>query len=290
MQTVERADVSRLVAAGWRPPTPITVKARDGKTDLYGLMFTPSNLDSTRKYPVVNYVYPAPSGSVGSRAFAAASRDHQALAELGFVVVVVDGLGTTGRSREFLDVSYGDISDNTIPDQIAAIKQLAQRHRFVDAEKVGIWGHSGGGFATATAMFRYPDFYDVGVSQAGNHDNRNYEDDWGERYQGLQQKNGGSDNYAAHANQTYAKDLKGKLFLIHGAMDDNVPITNTYLVADALVKANKDFDLLVLPNARHGFGADNNYVMRRRWDYFVTHLRGEQPPKEYQIGRPPVVP
>jgi dipeptidyl aminopeptidase/acylaminoacyl peptidase len=254
-------------------------------------MYTPSNLDSTRRYPIINRIYPGPqSGSVGTRSFSPARSDNQAIAELGFIVVEIDGMGTPGRSKAFHDTYYGDMGDNTIPDQIAGMRQLAERHPFIDIEKVGIWGHSGGGFATAAAMFRHPDFFDVGVAQSGNHDNRNYEDDWGERYQGLLVKNGPSDNYADEANQTHAANLQGKLLLAHGAMDDNVPPYNTTLVADALIKAGKDFDLLMFPHARHGYGADNNYMMRRRWDYFVRHLMGAEPPKEYQIGRPPVVP
>jgi dipeptidyl-peptidase 4 len=288
---LERADISRLLASGWRPPVPITMKGRDGTTDIYGLMYLPSKLDSTKKYPIINHIYPGPqSGSVGTRSFSPARGDNQAVAELGFIVVEIDGMGTPGRSKAFHDAYYGDMGDNTLPDQVAGMKQLAERHRFIDIDKVGIWGHSGGGFATGAAMFRHPDFFDVGVAQSGNHDNRNYEDDWGERYQGLLVKSGNTDNYADEANQTHAKDLKGKLLLAHGAMDDNVPVYNTYLVADALVKAGKDFDLLIFPNARHGYGADNNYMMRRRWDYFVKHLMGAEPPKEYQIGRPQLVP
>jgi dipeptidyl aminopeptidase/acylaminoacyl peptidase len=292
VQTLEKADISRLLASGWHPPTPFTVKGRDGKTDIYGLMFTPSKLDSTKKYPIIDYIYPGPqSGSVGSRSFSPARGDHQSLAELGFVVVAIDGMGTPGRSKAFHDTYYGHMGDNTIPDQVAGIKELAQKYKFIDVDKVGIWGHSGGGFATASAMFKFTDFFDVGIAESGNHDNRNYEDDWGERYQGLVQKNGsGGDNYAAEANETYAKNLKGKLMLVHGQMDDNVPVENTQLVVDALVKAGKDFDLIMLPHARHGYGVDNNYIMRRRWDYFVKNLQGAEPPKEYQIGKPQIVP
>jgi dipeptidyl aminopeptidase/acylaminoacyl peptidase len=291
VQTVERADISRLLASGWKPPTPIRMKARDGKTDIYGLMYTPSGLDSSRKYPIVNHIYPGPqSGSVGTRSFSPARGDNQALAELGFVVVEIDGMGTPGRSKAFADAYYGDMGDNTLPDQVAGMKELAQRYPFIDIDKVGIWGHSGGGFATAAAMFRHPDFFDVGISESGNHDNRNYEDDWGERYQGLLVKRGNGDNYADEANQTHAANLKGKLLLAHGAMDDNVPPYNTTLVADALIKAGKDFDLIMFPHARHGFGEDANYMMRRRWDYFVKNLQGAEPPKEYQIGKPQVVP
>jgi dipeptidyl aminopeptidase/acylaminoacyl peptidase len=291
VQTIERADISRLLATGWKPPTPIRMKARDGRTDIYGLMYTPSRLDSAGMYPIINHIYPGPqSGSVGTRSFSPARVDNQALAELGFVVVEIDGMGTPGRSKTFADAYFGRMGDNTLPDQISGMKELARRYRFIDIDKVGIWGHSGGGFATAAAMFRHPDFFDVGISESGNHDQRNYEDDWGERYQGLLAKTRDSDNYAAEANQTHAANLRGKLFLAHGAMDDNVPPSNTLLVADALIKAGKDFDLLILPQARHGYGADGNYMMRRRWDYFVRHLLGAEPPNEYQIGKRPITP
>jgi dipeptidyl aminopeptidase/acylaminoacyl peptidase len=291
LMELERADASRLRATGWRPPTPIVMKGRDGRTDIYGLMYTPTNLDSARKYPIINRIYPGPqAGSVGTRSFSPARGDNHAVAELGFIVVEIDGMGTPGRSKAFHDTYYGRMGDNTLPDQVAGMKELAQRYRWIDIDKAGIWGHSGGGFATAAAMFRHPDFFKVGVSQSGNHDNRNYEDDWGERYQGLLLKGDGSDNYADEANQTHAKNLRGKLLLAHGGMDDNVPPYNTTLVVDALQKANKDFDLLIFPNARHGYGAQNNYMMRRRWDYFVRHLMGAEPPREYEIGRPAVVP
>ncbi|HLL84599.1 MAG TPA: DPP IV N-terminal domain-containing protein, partial [Longimicrobium sp.] len=286
VRPLERADISRLVATGWRPPTRIRMKARDGQTDIHGLMFTPAALDSTRKYPIVNYIYPGPQvGSVGPRSFIASRGDHQALAELGFVVVAIDGMGTPGRSKAFADAYYGRMIDNTLPDQIAGMRELARRYRFIDIDRAGIWGHSGGGYATAAAMFRHPEFFKVGISESGNHENRNYEDDWGERYQGLLVRTGTTDNYANEATQTHAANLRGKLMLAHGGMDDNVPPYNTYLVVDALVKANKDFDLLIFPNARHGYGADSSYMMRRRWDYFVRNLMGAEPPREYQMGR-----
>jgi dipeptidyl aminopeptidase/acylaminoacyl peptidase len=223
---------------------------------------------------------------VGSRSFSAARGDRQALAELGFVVVTIDGMGTPNRSKSFHDYYYGKMGrDNTLPSQVAGMKQLAERYKFIDIDRVGIYGHSGGGFATADAMFRYPDFFDVGISESGNHDQRQYEDDWGERYQGLLVRNpDGSDNYEQEANQNLAKNLKGHLLLAHGAVDDNVPPYNTYLVVDALIKANKDFDLLIIPNARHGYGVDSDYMMRRRWDYFVRWLLDADPPKEYDIG------
>ncbi len=282
---LEEADISRLTATGWKAPQPITVRSANDQWDLYGLMFTPTHLDEAKKYPVVNYVYPGPQGgSVGSRNFSAARRDHQALAELGFVVIVIDGSCNPGRSKAFHDACYGDISGNTLEDQKAGIRQLAEKYPYIDAEKVGIWGHSGGGFAAAAAMFRHPEFYSVGIAESGNHDNRNYEDDWGERYIGLMTKGPeGKNNYEKQANQLYAENLEGKLLLAHGGLDDNVPPYNTYLVVDALIKANKDFDLIIFPNARHGFGEDSYYMMRRRWDYFVEHLLGATPPKNFEI-------
>ncbi|MEX2465976.1 MAG: DPP IV N-terminal domain-containing protein, partial [Gemmatimonadota bacterium] len=174
---LEEADVSALRATGWQPPLPFVVTARDGETDLHGLLFRPSRFDDTRRYPIVNYLYPGPqSGSVGSRSFRASHRDLQSIAELGFVVVELDAMGTPGRSKTFHEAYYGNMGDNGLPDQVAGIRQLAERHAWMDIDRVGIFGHSGGGFAAAGAIFRYPEFYDVAVSQAGNHDNRNYED------------------------------------------------------------------------------------------------------------------
>lgn len=280
-----RADLTRLKAAGWVAPESFTVKARDGKTDLYGQMFKPSNFDPAKKYPVVTYIYPGPQvGSVRSRSFQPAHGDHQALAELGFVVIALDGMGTPLRSKSFQDAWYGNMADNTLPDQVAALKQLAAKYSWIDAARAGIWGHSGGGNATAAALFRYPEVYKVGWSESGNHDNLTYEDDWGERYHGLLEDKGeGKTNYSGQDNASMASHLAGKLMLVHGLMDDNVPPQSTLQVVDALMKANKDFDLLLLPHARHGFGMDSYYVMRRRWDYFVKHLLGAEPPKEFEL-------
>ena len=284
-----QADITKLQAIGWQPPVPIRVKARDGKTDLYGLMYQPSNLDKTRKYPLVVHIYPGPQiGSVGSRAFSPARGDTQALAELGFIVVEVDGMGTTLRSKQFHDVSYANMGDNTLPDQVAAVHQLAQQYPWIDIDRVGIYGHSGGGNAAAEAMLRYPDVFKVGIAESGNHDNREYEDDWGERYQGLLvTRPDGSTNYDDQANQNLAKNLKGHLLLAHGTIDNNVPPYSTLLLVDALIKANKDFDLLLLPNQKHGYGPMTNYMTRRRWDYFVRWLLDEEPPKEFEIHTPP---
>ncbi|MBS1813350.1 MAG: DPP IV N-terminal domain-containing protein [Acidobacteria bacterium] len=275
-----RTSMDRLKAAGWVAPEPFTVKARDGRTDLYGILYKPSHFDATKKYPLITYVYPGPMGSsVKSYGFAASTGDHQALAELGFVVLTVNGMGTEFRSKSFHDFYYGNMGDNTLPDQIAAAKQLAARYPWIDLTRAGIWGHSGGGYATADAMFRYPDFYKVGIAESGNHDNRNYEDDWAEKWIGLLK----GDNYESQANESIAKNLKGHLLLIHGTGDDNVPPENTLLVVDALIKANKDFDLIMVPNAHHAYGAASPYIMRRRWDYFVRYLLGAEPPHEYQM-------
>jgi dipeptidyl aminopeptidase/acylaminoacyl peptidase len=287
LTNVEVADIKRLALTGWHPPMPITVKARDGVTDLYGLMFSPTNLDPGRKYPIINQIYPGPQGgSVTNWSFSAARGDAQALAELGFIVVQIEGMGNPLRSKKFHDFYYGNMGDNTLPDQIAGMKELAKQFPWIDIDKAGIWGHSGGGYATADAMFRYPDFFKVGISEAGNHDNREYEDDWGERYIGLlERKSDGTTNYDDQANQSLAKNLKGHLLLAHGTMDDNVPPYNTLLVVNELIKANKDFDLLLLPNRRHGF-ANEPYMIRRRWDYFVRYLMGAEPPQGYELKPP----
>ena len=283
---LERADVTKLKATGWNPPTPITVKARDGQTDLYGLMFKPANLDPSKKYPIINHIYPGPqTGSVGGRTFNPARGDDEALAQLGFVVVEIDGMGTPWRSKKFHEAYYGNMGDNTLPDQVAAMRQLGQKYPWIDLDRAGIWGHSGGGYATADAMFRYPDFFKVGISESGNHDNREYEDDWAEKWMPLLTKDS-EKAYDDQANQTHAKNLKGHLLLAHGTLDNNVPPYNTLLVVEQLIKANKDFDLILLPNQRHGYGDMSNYMMRRRWDYFVKHLLNAEPPREYEITVP----
>ena len=255
--------------------------------ELYGLLYRPTNFDPSKKYPIINNIYPGPqTGSVGSRQFSAARGDAQAIAELGFIVVQIDGMGTPWRSKRFHAAYYGNMGDNTLPDQVAGMKELAARYPWIDIDRAGIYGHSGGGFATAAAMFRYPDFFKVGVSQAGNHDNRVYEDDWAEKWQGLLEKNSdGTTNYDNQANQLVAHQLKGKLLLAHGSMDNNVPFYSTLLVVDALIKANKDFDLIIFPNRGHGFG-NEPYMVRRRWDYFVRHLLGVEPPPYEMKGAP----
>jgi dipeptidyl-peptidase-4 len=284
--TLEKTDLTKLKAAGWKAPAPFVVKARDGQTDLYGLMYTPTTLDPSKKYPVIDYIYPGPQGgSVGSWSFAPTRGDNQALAELGFIVVQLEGTCNPNRSKAFHDMCYGDMSENTLPDQITGIQQLAKKYSYMDLDRVGIWGHSGGGFATAAALLRYPDFFKVGISESGNHDNRNYEDNWGERYVGLLQPMAdGKSNYEMQANQNYAKNLKGKLMLAHGMMDNNVPPYNTLLVVEALEKANKDYDLVIFPNSAHGYGEYSLYMTRRRWDYFVRYLLGAEPPAQYKLN------
>jgi dipeptidyl-peptidase 4 len=282
---VAKQDITKLVAAGWVPLVPITVKGRDGKTDVYGFMFKPTSFDASKKYPIVNHVYPGPqTGSCGGRGFAAAHGDMQSLAELGFVVVCIDGMGTPWRSKAFHEAYYGNLGDNTIPDQVSGMKDLAAKYPWIDLDKVGIYGHSGGGNATGAAMFHYPDFFKVGIAESGNHDQRDYEDDWAEKWAGLEVKNAdGTSNYDSQANQNFVKNLKGKLLLAHGSMDNNVPMNNTLLVVEALIKANKDFDLLIIPNVAHGYGEASQYMARRRWDYFVKNLAGNIPPHEYEM-------
>jgi len=284
---LEKADISRLIEeVNWIPPVPFTVKARDGVTDLYGLMFKPTHFDPAKKYPIINYIYPGPqTGSVRGRSFSASRADKQALAELGFIVVSIDAMGTPMRSKSFHAVYYGNMGDNGLPDQISGMKQLAERYPWIDIDRAGIYGHSGGGFASTDAILRYPDFFKVAVSGAGNHDNRCYEDDWGEKWQGLLETYpDGITNYDNQANQLLAKNLKGKLLLAHGTMDSNVPMYNTLLVVNELIAANKDFDLILFPNRGHGFG-NESYMTRRRWDYFVRHLLGAEPPKEYKFQK-----
>ena len=285
VQEIAKQDISKLLAMGWVPPVPIKVKARDGKTDLYGFMFKPSHMDVAKKYPIVNSVYPGPqTGSCGSREFSAAHRDDQSLAELGFIVVCIDGMGTDMRSKSFHEAYWGNLGDNTNPDQVAGMKQLAAQYPFIDLDRAGIFGHSGGGNATAAAMLNYPDFFKVGIAESGNHDQRDYEDDWAEKWAGLPVNHpDGTSNYDSQANQNIAKNLQGHLLLAHGTMDDNVPPNNTMILVDALIKANKDFDLLLIPNAAHGYGSASQYMTRRRWDYFVRYLAGNIPPNEYQM-------
>jgi dipeptidyl aminopeptidase/acylaminoacyl peptidase len=288
VRELQRADISRLMAVGWTMPEPLIVKARDGNTELRGLLWRPAQFDSSKHYPIIDYIYPGPQiGSIGSRQFRAnPSGNARALAELGFFVLQVDALGTPGRSKAFHDFYYGNMGDNGIPDHITAIKQVALKYPQVDIDRVGIFGHSGGGFSSTDAILRYPDFFKVAVSSAGNHDNRSYDYTWGEKYHGVLKKlSDSTDSFDSQSNWRLARNLRGKLLLMYGTLDDNVHPNATLLLVDELIKANKEFDMLVMPNRNHGF-ANEPYVIKRTWDYFVQHLLGKVPPEGYVIRQP----
>jgi len=287
IKKLEEADVSRLKAVGWKPGEVFSVKARDGVTDIYGVLYLPPNIDSTKKYPIITHIYPGPQvGSVGAWSFKNGGEQFS-LAALGFVVIQLDHLGTPLRSKVFHDNYYGNFGDNGLLDHITAIKQLGARYKFIDTDRVGIFGHSGGGFASTDAILRYPEFFKVAVSGAGNHDNRSYNIYWSEKYQGLMAKDTlrKTDNFETSANKTMAKNLQGHLMLMHGDMDDNVHPANTVQLIEELEKANRTFDLVWAPNRNHGL--NEPYFIRRRWDYFVTWLMGVTPPDNYLIVPPP---
>jgi dipeptidyl-peptidase 4 len=284
---LERSDISRLLASGWQAPEPFVVRARDGETDIYGVMYRPTNFDPSRRYPIVNHIYPGPQvGSVGPRTFRASRGGNaQALAELGFIVVQIDALGTPMRSNSLHAFYFGDLGDNGLEDQIAGMRQLAERHPYIDLGRVGMYGHSGGGYATARALLAHPDFFHVGVASAGNHDNRGYTYYWGEKWQGqLVRHEDGTDSYTGQANHLLAANLRGRLLISYGTMDANVHPNTTLLLVNELIRHNKDFDLMVMPNRGHGY-ANEPYKIRRTWDYFVQHLMGATPPREYRINR-----
>jgi dipeptidyl-peptidase-4 len=278
---LERADLSRLLATGWRRPEPFAAKARDGTTDVYGLIWWPSTFDSTRTYPVIEQIYTGPHGFFVPKTFAAYRNTAQSIAELGFIVVQVDGLGTAGRGRAFHLYSYRNLGDGGIDDHIAALRQMAAAHPAMDLSRVGIYGHSAGGYDAAHAMLTHPEFYTVGVSSAGNHDHRMDKAVWNTQWMGWPV----GENYREQSNVTLADRLQGKLLLVHGDVDENVPVSATLQFVNALIAANKDFDMLILPNRPHGFGRDP-YFTRKRWDYFVGNLLGVEPPA-YRISAPP---
>jgi dipeptidyl-peptidase-4 len=275
--TVEAGDATR-VPRFWRWPQAISLTAADGKTEINGLVFKPSDYDPAKKYPVIDYIYGGPQAAYVPTAFAhGAYLEAASLAELGFVTVMVDGRGTAQRSRAFHTASYGKVETaSNLDDHIAGIRQLSVVDPAIDASRVGIIGFSAGGYMAASAMLRYPDFFRVGVAASGNHDQRLFWSTWGERYEGYPV----GDNYKEQANLTYAANLKGKLLLVHGLLDIGVHPAAAFQLEQALIAHNKDFDLLLFPRSHHDIPG---YGTRRTWDYFVTNLAGESTPHEFLL-------
>jgi dipeptidyl aminopeptidase/acylaminoacyl peptidase len=278
---LEKTDVSALLEAGFKYPEAFAVKADDGITDLYGTMYKPFDFDPTKKYPIILYVYPGPQTESVTKTFSPRNASV-ALANVGFIVIEVGNRGgNPTRSKWYHNYGYGNLRDYGVPDKKAAVEQLAKRYAFIDLERVGMWGHSGGGFMTAAAMFGYPDFFKVGISESGNHDNSVYNRWWSEKHDGVREVVGDDGKitfqYDIDKNQDIAQNLKGHLLLITGDIDNNVHPSNTYRVIDALIRANKRFDFILLPGQRHGYTTDGDYVFWRRIDYFAEHLLGAKP-------------
>ncbi len=274
---LERADVSKLVATGWTPPERFRVKAADGVTDVYGLLYRPRGFDPARRYPVVDNVYPGPQVDRVAPCFdpGGMGLDAEPLAALGFVVVALDGRGTPGRSKAFHDASYGHLADaGGLADHVAALQQLAQTRPWMDLDRVGVFGHSGGGFAAARAMLAFPEVYKVGVALSGSHDARFFNPGFVETYDGADDP----EAWARASNVDLADRLEGKLLLVHGELDDQVHPQHTLRLAERLVAADKDFELLIVPGAEHTFIDCLSYVRRRSWDFLVRELTGMQPP------------
>ncbi|MCR8843861.1 S9 family peptidase [Paenibacillus sp. SC116] len=278
---LECANIQPLLDKGYQLPERFTVKAADGVTDVYGIIIKPANLDLAQMYPVIDHYYAGSQVIQTPKSFnltALETGGAQALAQLGFATIIMDGKGTPFRSREFIDVAAGNMGDGAgLNDHVAALPQLAEMYPFLDIERVGIWGSSGGGYGAARAILKYPDTYKAAVASAGNHDQLMYINMWGEHYQGLLDPRY-PNRYANQANADLAANLKGKLLLAHGDIDDNVHVGQTLRLADALIKADKDFDLLIMTNVGHGV-AEEPYFIRRKWDYFIRHLLGVEPPR-----------
>jgi len=288
LMDMEEADLSLLFAAGYKFPTPFKVKAADGVTDLYGYMYKPFDFDSTKKYPILDYVYPGPQVEGNfenwSRNFTRTDR----LAQIGFIVVTVGNRGGhPNRSKWYHNFGYGNLRDYGLEDQKYAIQQLASRYDFIDINRVGIHGHSGGGFMSTAAILKYPDFFKVAVSCAGNHDNSIYNRWWSEQHHGvLEEITAEGDTtfkYSIKTNQEIAGNLKGHLMLVHGDVDDNVSPSNTIRVVNALIRANKRFDMLILPGQKHGFGDMNEYFFWRMADYYSEWFLGSSHRSEVDI-------
>jgi dipeptidyl aminopeptidase/acylaminoacyl peptidase len=275
---LEKADVSALVESGFKFPEAFKVKADDGITDLYGVMYKPFDFDPSKKYPIIAFVYPGPQTESVTKTFSPRSA-NVALAQLGFIVIEVGNRGgNPSRSKWYHNFGYGNLRDYGLADKKSAIEQLARRHSFIDVNRVGIYGHSGGGFMSTAAMLVYPDFFKVAVSSAGNHENNIYNRWWSEKHHGVKESEDKDGKikfeYDIAKNSEIAKNLKGKLLLIHGDIDNNVHPANTLRLVDALIKANKRFDMLMIPGKRHGFADAGDYVFWVRADYFARHLLG----------------
>jgi dipeptidyl aminopeptidase/acylaminoacyl peptidase len=274
---LENPDLSALLEVGFKFPEPFMVKADDGITDLYGVMYKPFDFDASRKYPIIAYVYPGPQTESVTKTFNPRS-NNISLAQFGFIVIEVGNRGGhPQRSKWYHNYGYGNLRDYGLADKKAAIEQLAKRHSFIDISRVGIWGHSGGGFMTAAAMLVYPDFFKVGWSESGNHENNIYNNSWSEKHHGIREieKDGKvTFEYDIEKNSELARNLKGRLMIITGDIDNNVHPANSYRLADALIKANKRFDMFVLPGVRHSFAPVSGYVNWLRGDYFARHLLG----------------
>lgn len=267
-----QADVSEAISKGYKVPEPYSLIGKDGKTTIYGAVWKPTNFDAGKLYPIIDATYTGPHTQRFPKSFDGVF-SNQSLAELGFIVVRVDGLGTSGRSKEFHDHSYKNMGNN-LEDHVLAIKHLAKEHSWIDGTRVGIYGHSAGGFDTGRALLAFPDFYKVGVASSADHDFRMEKAWWPEMYQGWPV----DETYEEVSNITNAKNLKGKLLITHGGLDDNVNPSATFKLAEALIKADKDFDLLILPSQRHGYRGDHRlYFIKKRWNYFVENLRGVEP-------------
>lgn len=278
---LETADLRSLLATGYKFPQPFSVKADDGVTDLYGVMYRPFNFDSTKKYPIMEYVYPGPQTEAVNKAFGRSMDRIDRLAQLGMIVITIGNRGgNPSRSKFYHNYGYGNLRDYGLADKKAAVEQLADRYPFIDINRVGIHGHSGGGFMSTAAMLVYPDFFKVAVSSSGNHDNAIYNRWWSEKHHGVKEvvseKGDTSFVYAIEKNPELAKNLKGHLMLSTGDIDNNVHPGNTIRVANALIKANKRFDLLLLPGQRHGYGDMTEYFFWRMADYFSRYLIGDE--------------
>jgi dipeptidyl aminopeptidase/acylaminoacyl peptidase len=276
---LEEADFSKLFEAGWQFPEPFTVKADDGVTDIYGVMYKPFDFDSTRVYPLVEYVYPGPQTESVSKFFSL-NPYEVALAQMGMIVVTLGNRGGhPDRSKWYHNYGYGNLRDYGLADKKAGAEQLAMRHRFIDLDRVGIYGHSGGGFMSTAAMLNYPDFFKVAVSSSGNHDNQVYNRYWSETHHGVKEvvddEGNVSFEYDIDNNPSLARNLKGKLLLTTGDEDNNVHHANTVRMAHALIRANKRFDYFIFPGQRHGYGDMSDYWYWLRAEYFARHLLGD---------------